>query len=243
MDEKYNPTVVNGCPPDAFSDDGQLWGTPIYDFKKMKEDGYNFLIERLASYMKTCDILRLDHFRAFDTYCVIPAEDENARRGKWEIGPREDFFNALYKRYPDIKLIAEDLGDLFPSVLELRDKYNLPGMFIVEFTIFDVTAKSNEKTIVYPGTHDNQTLAGWLKTLPEQNIKFLKDKFGENADLFKSVFKYIYDLPSLMTIYQFQDLLGLDDSARINWPGTIGDPNWTFKLKSFNSNLKIDLLS
>ncbi len=243
MDEKYNPTVVSGCPPDAFSDDGQLWGTPIYDFKKMKEDGYNFLIERLASYMKTCDILRLDHFRAFDTYCVIPAEDENARRGKWETGPREEFFDALYKRYPNIKLIAEDLGDLFPSVLELRDKYNLPGMFIVEFTIFDVTAKSNEKTIVYPGTHDNQTLAGWLKTLPESNLKFLKDKFGENADLFKAVFKYIYDLPSLMTIYQFQDLLGLDDSARINWPGTIGDPNWTFKLKSFNSNLKIDLLS
>ena len=243
MDEKYNPTMVSGCPPDVFSDDGQLWGTPVYDFKKMKEDDYNFLIERIASYMKTCDILRLDHFRAFDTYCVIPAGDENARRGKWEIGPREDFFDALYKRYPNIKLIAEDLGDLFPSVLELRDKYNLPGMFIVEFTIFDVNAKSNNNTIVYPGTHDNQTIAGWLKTLPEANIKFLKDKFGYDADLFKAVFKYIYDLPSLMTIYQFQDLIGLDDSARINYPGTIGDPNWTFKLKSFNSNLKIDLLS
>ena len=193
--------------------------------------------------MKTCDILRLDHFRAFDTYCVIPAEDENAKRGKWEIGPREDFFDCLYKKYPNIKLIAEDLGDLFPSVLELRDKYNLPGMFIVEFTIFDVNAKSTNNTIVYPGTHDNQTIMGWLKTLPESNIKFLKDKFGENANLFNSVFTYILSLPSLMTIYQYQDLLKLDDEARINYPGTIGDPNWTFKLAKLDTNLKVDLLS
>jgi len=235
MDEKYNPTLVSGCPPDAFSDDGQLWGTPIYDFNKMKLDGYNFLIERIASYVKTCDILRLDHFRAFDTYCVIPAEDNNARRGKWEIGPRYDFFDSLYKKYPNIRLIAEDLGDLFPSVLELRDHYNLPGMFIVEFTIFDANAKSNEKTIVYPGTHDNQTLMGWLKTLPEQNIRFLKNKFGEDADLFSSVFRYILSLPSLMTIFQFQDLLKLDDESRINSPGTIGDPNWCFKLAKLNT--------
>ena len=243
MDEKYNPTVVSGCPPDAFSDDGQLWGTPIYDFKKMKEDGYNFLIERIVSYMKTCDLLRLDHFRAFDTYCVIPAEDENARRGKWEQGPAYDFFDALYRKYPNIKLIAEDLGDLFPSVLELRDHYNLPGMYIVEFTIFDVKAMSTNRQIVYPGTHDNQTLMGWLKTLPEENIKFLKVKFGENVDLFEAVFKYILSLPSLMTIFQYQDLLKLDDSARINYPGTIGDPNWCFKLASFKSNLKLDYSS
>lgn len=243
MDEKFNPTVVSGCPPDAFSDDGQLWGTPIYDFKKMKEDGYNFLIERLASYMKTCDILRLDHFRAFDTYCVIPAEDTNARRGKWEQGPAYDFFDALYKNYPDIKLIAEDLGDLFPSVLELRDRYNLPGMYIVEFTIFDQKAMSTNRQLVYPGTHDNQTLMGWLKTLPEENVKYLKVKFGENVDLFEAVFKYILSLPSLMTIFQYQDLLMLDDKARINYPGTVGDPNWCFKLKTFNSGYKCPLLN
>lgn len=233
LDEKYNPTLVSGCPPDAFSDDGQLWGTPIYDFKKMKENNYNFLVERIASYMKTCDILRLDHFRAFDTYCVIPAGDENARRGKWEIGPRYDFFDALYKKYPNIKLIAEDLGDLFPSVLELRDHYNLPGMYIVEFTIFDEKAMSTNRQIVYPGTHDNQTLYGWLKTLDEKNLDFLKRKFAGSEDLYKSVFEYIWNLPSYMTIFQLQDLLKLDDSARINWPGTVGDPNWTFKFKDF----------
>jgi 4-alpha-glucanotransferase len=113
----------------------------------------------------------------------------------------------------------------------------------VEFTIFDVKAMSTNRQIVYPGTHDNQTLMGWLKTLPEENIKFLKVKFGENVDLFEAVFKYILSLPSLMTIFQYQDLLKLDDSARINYPGTIGDPNWCFKLASFKSNLKIDYSS
>ncbi len=241
LDDLYHPTLVSGCPPDAFSDDGQLWGTPIYDFEKMKADRYRFLIERLASYMKTCDILRLDHFRAFDTYCVIPAEDNNARRGVWKNGPSYDFFDELYRQQPNIRLIAEDLGDLFPSVLELRDHYNLPGMFIVEFTIFDVKAESTPKTIVYPGTHDNQTLMGWLKTLPEENVKFLKVKFGENVNLFSAVFKYILSLPSMMTIFQYQDLLKLDDKARINYPGTVGDQNWTFKLKKLNTKLKIDL--
>ena len=236
LDDLYHPTVVSGCPPDAFSDDGQLWGTPIYDFKKMREDKYTFLIERLAGYMKTCDKLRLDHFRAFDTYCVIPAQDSNARRGKWENGPAYDFFDELYRRYPNINLIAEDLGDLFPSVLELRDHYNLPGMYIVEFTIFDKTAMSTDKQIVYPGTHDNQTLLGWLKTLPEENVKFLKVKFGEKANLFDAVFKYILSLPSMMTIFQYQDLLKLDDKARINYPGTVGDHNWSFKIKKLEKN-------
>ena len=241
MDEKYNPTLVSGCPPDAFSDDGQLWGTPIYDFKKMKEDNYSFLVHRIGYLATTCDLLRLDHFRAWDTYCVIPAEDVNARRGVWWVGPRTDFFDALYAKYPHINLIAEDLGDLFPGVHELRDHYNLPGMYITEFTVFDVNAMSTTRQIVYPGTHDNQTIKGWLKTLPENNIKFLKEKFGENVDLYEAMFDYTYNLPSLMTIFPLQDILGLDDSGRINWPGTVGDPNWTWKLKDFKWMKRKDL--
>lgn len=234
LDENFHPTLVSGCPPDAFSDDGQLWGTPIYNFKKMKENNYSFLVDRIGYLASTCDMLRLDHFRAFDTYCVIPAEDINARRGKWEVGPREEFFDALYKKYPNINLIAEDLGDLFPSVLELRDKYNLPGMYICEFTIFDKNAMSTPRQIVYPGTHDNQTLYGWLKSLPEENLVFLKDKFGTDKGLFDIIFKYIYDLPSYMTIFMLQDILKIDDRGRINWPGTVGDPNWTYRFKDFS---------
>ncbi|MCR5333095.1 MAG: 4-alpha-glucanotransferase [Bacilli bacterium] len=235
LDENNHPTLVSGCPPDAFSDDGQLWGTPIYNFEKMKQNNYSFLVNRIGYLASTCDMLRLDHFRAFDTYCVIPAEDFNARRGKWEVGPREEFFDALYAKYPNINLIAEDLGDLFPSVLELRDKYNLPGMYICEFTIFDENAMSTNRQIVYPGTHDNQTLFGWFKSLSKENKVFLQNKFKEKNDkrLFAKIFSYIYSLPSFMTIFMLQDLLKMDDRGRINWPGTVGDPNWTFKFVDF----------
>jgi 4-alpha-glucanotransferase len=239
MDENHHPTLVSGCPPDAFSDDGQLWGTPIYDFEKMKQNGYSTLVQRIGYLASNCDILRLDHFRAFDTYCVIPAEDTNARRGEWKVGPREAFFDALYAKYPNINLIAEDLGDLFPSVLELRDKYNLPGMYIVEFTIFDLNQVSKPTQIVYPGTHDNQTLYGWLKTLPKENIEFLKRRFNNPKDMYKTIFEYIWNLPSLMTIFQLQDLLKLDDRGRINWPGTVGEPNWCFKFRDFSWQKKV----
>ena len=137
FDENDRPTVVSGCPPDAFSDDGQLWGTPIYNFEKMKENGYRFLVNRISFLASHCHYLRLDHFRAFDTYCVIPAEDDNARRGRWLVGPRYDFFDTLFREHPDIKIIAEDLGEMFDSVIELRDHYNLPGMRVYEFCIFD----------------------------------------------------------------------------------------------------------
>ncbi len=230
MDEKYNPTMVSGCPPDAFSDDGQLWGTPIFDFEKMKLDDYLFLVERIGYLSQTCDLLRLDHFRAWDTYCVIPAEDKNAKRGEWKIGPRTDFFKALYKAYPNAHLIAEDLGDLFPSVHELRNELKLPGMFIVEFNIFDYNQESNENQIVYPGTHDNQTLYGWYKSLTEKEIAFINRRLNYPRNLYKGIFEYIWNAKSLMTIFALQDLLKLDDKARLNLPGTIGEPNWCWKL-------------
>lgn len=234
FDEKYNPTMVSGVPPDCFSEDGQLWGTPIYDFKKMKEDNYELLVHRIGYLASTCDQLRLDHFRAWDTYCVIPGQDENARRGVWWEGPRYDFFDELYRKYPNINLIAEDLGDLFQGVHDLRDHYKLPGMFIMEFCIFDKNAQSKETQIVYTGTHDNQTLKGWLKSLPEWNINFLKEKFPNSKNLLKDVFEYTWNVPSYMTIFPLQDLLGLDDSARMNYPGTVGSPNWEWKLRDMS---------
>ena len=238
LDENDRPTVVSGCPPDAFSDDGQLWGTPIYNFEKMKENGYRFLINRISFLASHCHYLRLDHFRAFDTYCVIPAEDENARRGKWLVGPRYDFFDTLYREHPDIKIIAEDLGEMFDSVIELRDHYNLPGMRVYEFCIFDDLPIS-DKFVVYPGTHDNQTLYGWFKSLGEWHIDFLNRKFNHPKNLYNAVFDYIWNVESFITIFQLQDLLKLDDRARINSPGTIGEPNWCFKLKDMSWMNKI----
>ena len=230
LDENDRPTVVSGCPPDAFSDDGQLWGTPIYNFEKMKENGYRFLINRIARLASQCHYLRLDHFRAFDTYCEIPAEDDNARRGQWLVGPRTDFFDRLFEEYPNIHIIAEDLGEMFDSVIELRDHYQLPGMRVYEFCIFDDLPDSNA-FVVYPGTHDNQTLYGWYKSLPDWNISYLKKKFNNPRNLYNAIFDYIWNVNSFITIFQLQDLLKLDDRARINSPGTIGDPNWCWKLK------------
>ena len=233
LNEYHKPIFISGCPPDAFSDDGQTWGTPIYNFDKMRENNYSFLINRVGFLSKHCDILRLDHFRAFDTYCVIPAEDENARRGEWRVGPRYEFFDELYRRYPDIQIIAEDLGDLFDSVLELRDHYNLPGMRIMEFNIFD-NIEENDQVVVYPGTHDNQTLYGWLKSLNEDQIAFLNRKFNNPRNLYAAIFEHIWNMKSFITIFQLQDILKLDDRARINFPGTVGDHNWSFKLRNMD---------
>ena len=233
FDENYHPTVVSGCPPDAFSDDGQLWGTPIYNFEKMKENGYRFLLNRIEYLASHCNYLRLDHFRAFDTYCVIPAEDENARRGQWLVGPRYDFFDRLFAERPDIKIIAEDLGEMFDSVIELRDHYNLPGMRVYEFCIFDNLPES-DRFVVYPGTHDNQTLYGWYKDLSEENKERLSNILGNPKNLYNAAFDFIWNASSYMTIFQLQDLLKMDNRGRINYPGTIGKPNWCFKFKDMS---------
>ena len=233
FDESYHPTVVSGCPPDAFSDDGQLWGTPIYNFEKMKENGYRFLLNRIEYLADHCHYLRLDHFRAFDTYCVIPAEDENARRGQWLVGPRYDFFDRLFAERPNIKIIAEDLGEMFDSVIELRDHYNLPGMRVYEFCIFDDLPVS-DRFVVYPGTHDNQTLYGWYKDLTPENKERLSKILGNPKNLYNAAFEHIWNASSYMTIFQLQDLLKMDNRGRINYPGTIGKPNWCFKFKDMS---------
>lgn len=242
LDEHFNPTVVAGVPPDAFTDIGQLWGNPIYNFEKMKEDGYALLIERISNLLSMCDYLRLDHFRAFDTYYEIPYGELTAVKGEWQIGPRDDFFNELKKKCPNAKFIAEDLGDLFPSVLELRDRLNLPGMYIGQFAVMDDIDPSN--LVVYTGTHDNQTLLGFVKSLPEEQKERIAKKIKcRSNQLYKGLLEYILNLPSVMTIIPLQDLLRIDDRARLNSPGTCGDPNFTWKMKSFDmlNNIKVSI--
>lgn len=234
FDENYHPTLVSGCPPDDFSDDGQLWGTPIYNFEKMKEDNYSFLVNRLGYIASTCDYLRLDHFRAFDTYCVIPGDDKNARRGEWVNGPSYDFFRCLYKKYPSINLIAEDLGELLDSVHALRDYYYLPGMYVTQFTMFDEKEPKSDNKILYSGTHDNNTLKGWLHSLSKAELKIIKKKLHVKSHLLDALFSYAWNMPSKLSIFPLQDILGLSEKSRMNTPGTLGSPNWEYKLKDFD---------
>ena len=235
FDQNNKQTEVGGVPPDYFSEDGQLWGSPIYLFDKMEKDEYKFLIDRTGYLANLCDYLRIDHFRAFDTYYVIPGDAVNARIGEWKVGPRDKFFEILMRRYPNTKIIAEDLGDLFPSVIELRDRLHLPGMYIEQFTLLDERCPKSDGLVVYSGTHDNQTLRGWIKALKPEEKEILKKRFHcQERYLFDKIVKHILDLPSFITIFALQDVLKLDDKARMNTPGTCGFPNFTWRLKDFS---------
>ena len=236
LDEKYNPTLVAGVPPDYFSKEGQLWGSPIYDFSYMAKNNYRFLFNRLSRLAKNAHYLRIDHFRAFDTYYTIPYGHINAVNGEWKIGPRNDFFDKLYTKFPNINLIAEDLGDLFPSVYELRDAYNLPGMYVSQFHFFDEKFTTNDNLIVYTGTHDNDTFYSWFSSLKDYDYEYIKRRicYDGNKDLYEALIDYIISLPSKMCILPIQDLLKMDSAYRINTPGVVLDNNWSFKLKNFD---------
>ncbi len=241
-EETYLPKLVAGVPPDAFSATGQLWGNPIYNFEKMKENNYDLLVDRLGYLSKQCDYLRVDHFRAFDTYWIIPGNEDSAINGEWVIGPREDFFKCFYKKYPDAHLIAEDLGDLFPSVDELRDNVGLPGMFISQFHLLDDMDTSNR--VVYTGTHDNMTLLGFVNSLNDEQITALAHKVKcRKNQLFNGIMEYTMHLPSVITIIPMQDLLRLDDKARMNTPGTCGAPNFMWKMRDFDMFDKIKVVN
>ena len=243
LDSNCKQTSQAGCPPDQFAADGQMWGSPIYNFDKMRENDYSLLVNRTGYLTEHCDILRLDHFRAFDTYYVIPEGATNGRTGEWKIGPRDKFFEELYKNYPNAELIAEDLGDLFPSVIELRDRQNLPGMHIVEFTIFDNYMPSGDNMIVYSGTHDNQTLVGWINSLSDDKKAHIAWRLHcDNWDhLLDAVIDYIKKLPSKVTIFPLQDLLLYDDTARMNTPGTLGPHNFSWRLDGWGWTKEIKI--
>lgn len=242
LDDDGRPIFVAGVPPDDFSDDGQLWGNPLYDWDKMKQNSYDFWVKRMAWNQKLFDVIRIDHFRAFDTYWKIPAGDKTAKNGEWILGPAHDFFNAMYEQLPNLKIVVEDLGDLRPEVLQLRDDFNLMGMRIIQFALkpheFLDCETISEDMIVYPGTHDNQTLLGNLQDLDENRIEQIRNDLQNrgfiNDDIVKAINLYTLSLKARWAILPIQDILGMDDKARINSPGTVGSPNWEWKLINFN---------
>lgn len=238
LDKDQNPTFVAGVPPDFFSETGQLWGNPLYDWDRLEETGFEFWIERLKGNFKLFDIVRIDHFRAFDTYWKIPADAETAINGEWIEAPGYKFFDTVFKKLPNVNIIAEDLGDLRPEVLELRDHYNLKGMKVFPFH-FDLKIGSfieDANIVAYSGTHDNNTLKGWyFDELNRYQRKLLKRYFKANdKNIFRKIIKYLLNCDAEYVILPVQDILELDSNARLNTPGTVGEPNWQWKLVDFD---------
>jgi 4-alpha-glucanotransferase len=224
-----------GVPPDYFSAEGQLWGNPLYDWSAHQAEDYAWWLDRLRANLHLCDILRIDHFRGFDTYWSIPAGESTAINGTWQSGPGLDFFTTVKSALPDCRLIAEDLGELAPSVVELRHATGLPGMTILQFAFgggadnLYLPHNLTHNSVVYPGTHDNDTSLGWYHTADEKTRdharRYLRVS-GENMgwDLIRAA----YGSVSRLAIVPLQDFLSLGSEARLNTPGHATD-NWQWR--------------
>ena len=246
FDKDLVPTVVAGCPPDAFSADGQLWGNPVYNWEARKEGGYSWWMQRIHRSYRLFDVIRFDHFHGFESYYEVPADAKTAKEGTPGKGPGMDFFRVLQKEFKDkfadggLYCIAEDLGVNTPEKEQLLKDSGLPGMKILQFA-FDWTRSSiylshkHEKNcVVYTGTHDNETSRGWIEHLNDQDRDFVRRYIhSENTDYGAFVWDFIreaYRSVADLCIIPLQDYLVLGNEARINAPGTAGD-NWQWRLK------------
>jgi 4-alpha-glucanotransferase len=231
------PAFVAGVPPDFFSATGQRWGNPIYDWEYMKKDCFTFWKKRMINVSKMFDYIRIDHFRAFDTYRKIPSFCPTAIEGEWCKSYGRELFKEFKKLNLKSTIIAEDLGDLFPSVIELRDSLGLDGMNILEFTLLDPNFKESEKQVVYTGTHDNDTVVGRYSSLDEKNQAKIQAVFEKNnvksRIINRKFVELAYKAKAEIAIIPMQDILGLPSSYRMNTPGTVGEHNRVFKLENF----------
>ncbi|MCB2288676.1 4-alpha-glucanotransferase [Clostridium sp. CS001] len=238
LDEAKKPTVVSGCPPDAFSETGQLWGNPIYNWEVLEGQGYKWWIERIRANSKLYDVTRIDHFRGFESYWEIPYGDENAVKGTWVKGPGIKLFDAIKGALGKINIIAEDLGFLTEKVIDFRIKSGYPGMKVLQFA-FDSKEESDylphnydKNCVVYTGTHDNDTVNGWLKNTNVQDVAFaseylrLNEEEGENWGFISGALSSV----GVLAVAQMQDYLGLGEEARMNIPSTLGG-NWQWRVK------------
>ena len=239
LDEENIPTGVAGCPPDAFSATGQLWGNPLYRWDYHEQTGFAWWIRRLAYCFKIYDVVRIDHFRGFDEYWAIPYGDETAEFGRWEKGPGYALFEAVKKALGNRPVIAEDLGFLTPSVLKLVKKTGYPGMKILQFA-FDPREESDylphnytNNSVVYTGTHDNDTVNGWLAALGRKDLAFAKKYIGvkRTSDICYNLVRMALASVSDTAIIPLQDYLELGSEARINTPSTLGG-NWEWRAKA-----------
>ena len=234
INEKGFPIEVAGVPPDYFSEDGQLWGNPLYDWAKLAETGYDWWVRRVEAVSLLFDIVRIDHFRAFESYWSIPFGAETAREGKWKKGPQTALFDEIKNKLGDIEIIAEDLGDLNPEVLELRDKLGFPGMKILQFAFGNFDNPyfphnfENNNCVVYTGTHDNDTTLGWYLSCDEKTRDMVRRVLNVSGDnIVWDMIRMAISSSAKYCIIPVQDILGYGTDTRMNTPGVSGG-NWQF---------------
>ncbi len=238
LDEGGLPTGVAGVPPDYFSEDGQLWGNPLYNWDAMRADGYRWWMQRIAAAGRLFDVIRIDHFRGLESYWSVPYGDVNARRGHWVKGPGQDFIDAVHRRFPELHLIAEDLGFLTPEVIELQRNSGYPGMKVLEFA-FDPREPSNylphrytTNCICYSGTHDNETLVQWLDGASPETVQYVQEYLGlrDRSECVSGILRAGMASVADVFIAQLQDYLELGAEARMNEPGTLSTKNWSWRV-------------
>jgi 4-alpha-glucanotransferase len=236
LDDDRHPTFVAGVPPDYFSETGQLWGNPLYNWSRHREGGYAWWIARLQSALKSVDLVRLDHFRGFEAYWAVPAGSQTAEPGSWVKGPGGGFFSVLKSVLSTLPLIAEDLGVITPEVNSLRTSFGLPGMRILQFAFGGAQEDRffphhfDQHTVVYTGTHDNETTVGWFENLSQRERGFL-DRYapGAAADPAWGLIRLAWASVADLAITPLQDVLRLGNKARMNLPGT-AEHNWRWRV-------------
>jgi 4-alpha-glucanotransferase len=249
IDKHGNPTVVAGVPPDYFSPTGQLWGNPLYRWDVHAKNNYLWWINRFSAVLKLVDIVRLDHFRGFAGYWEVPADEETAENGRWVPGPGKKFLNALKESLGDLPIIAEDLGEITPDVVEMREHFNLPGMKILVFAFSDdpendfLPHNYVSNCVVYTGTHDNDTVVGWYHRVRAEETHFARRYLGRDGkDIAWDLIRTGWSSVAVFAIAQMQDMLGLDNHARMNYPSRpSGNWMWRMDVDAIDEHIKTRL--
>ena len=236
LDENGEPRFVAGVPPDYFSETGQRWGNPLYDWDKMRSQSFRWWVARIRANLRFADMLRLDHFRGFAAYWEIPASERTAMNGRWVPGPGRALFDAIRSAIGDVPLVAEDLGFITPEVHELRRAIEIPGMKILQFGFSHVDSphlphRYEPETVVYTGTHDNDTARGWYESAPDQERALAREYLGcESSEFADTLMRAAYTSVAETAIVPMQDILDLGSDARMNRPGAKSD-NWSWRME------------
>lgn len=243
-DDRGNFSAISGVPPDFFSDTGQLWGNPVYNWQACAQEDYRWWIQRMARSLDYTDIIRVDHFRGFEAYWEVPFGAPTAEDGTWVQAPGQELFTAIKQALPDISIIAEDLGVITPEVKRLRDMHNFPGMKICQFGFSLTTSGSLDahddflphnypyRCVAYTGTHDNDTTRGWFDSIPRPLQKEVTHYLhSSKRDIVWAMIRAVSASYAQLVVFPVQDVLELDTASRMNTPSTVGSHNWSWRMQ------------